>query len=310
MYVNAVGRYLGDANAGAVPSAARLAELSQSCAKSWKAYKKSKGKNFPHVWRAFLAANPICREGIAIRWGYQPALSPCGDANTGLLIDCWDAALQKGVNLNGMGALGISLTQGQLTRASRYYASLPHAQQKRLRNPTGYIFNGTRMVRNRNVGLGRLGQDDGFDFWDTPTDYLSTTTYTGPPLSSETWDMVSAGVPAAPDIFSTIDAGTTSLISPGGSSPAPLSDAWWNEIVSPSPTGAASPTSSIVSSVAALLKSATGGGGQQQQGQASAQPGARPPLQNSTLIPGVPNVILYAGGAFLLLIAMMGGRRR
>ena len=299
MYVNAVSRYLGDANGSPVPSAARLAELSKSCATQWKAYKKSKGKNFPHVWRAFLAANPICREGVAIRWGYQPALAPCGDANTGLLIDCWDAALQKGVNLNGLGALGISLTQAQLTRASRHYASLPHAQQKLLRNPTGYVFNGTRMVRNRTPGLGRLGQDD-IDDLDIPTTFgPGSPVYSneGSDYSLSPLSPIYGPFPGQNGVATV--AQNQALINAVNAVGASFPSA---------PSSTTSPIESLTASVASLLKAATGGGGQQ-TGQLPQQQ-ARTPLQTSTLIPGVPNIILYGGAAFLLLIAIMGGRRR
>ena len=123
MYVNTVSRSLGAAgtnasrvtqqSGGASPSAARLAEMLKACGKQWTAYKK-KNRKLPYAWRAFLAANPTCRAGVAVRWGWQPPADPCGDAQSGLLIDCWNAALQKGVNLNGMGDM---LTQAQLTAA-------------------------------------------------------------------------------------------------------------------------------------------------------------------------------------------------
>lgn len=306
MYVSTTARYLGDpmAASGMVePNPARLAELSKSCAAQWKAYQKAHRKNFPHKWRAFLAANPVCREGIAIRWGYQPPLNPCADANTGLLIDCWDAALQKGVTLNGLGA---QLTQAQLTKASKYYANLSHAQQVALRNPTGYIFNGKKMVRNRITGMGRMGQDDFSDTFDpsggfTDTSIFDTTSINaGVPYSTPV--DTSTGVPYSSQVLDNAPIALTPQVGSGG--PTPLSTAWWNQITSPSGSASSSnPLTSLVSAAGGLIAAATGGG-QNRVGPATSV------LQTSTVIPGVPNVILYGGAAFLLLAMVMGNKRR
>jgi hypothetical protein len=305
MYVRQTARYLGDPMRGSgmpAPSPARLAELSTSCAAAWKAYKKGKPKHFPHLWRAFLAANPICREGIAIRWGYQPSASPCGDANSGLLIDCWDAALQKGVTL---GSLGRALSQPQLDRAVRAYRNMGRAQQVALRNPTGYYFNGRRMVRNGWNNRLTLGQDDDFDvsqatdIFDTGTTSSSIPLY---PAVDPTSD-----VPYSQDILSNTAVQPITALPASG--PAPLSDAWWNQVTSPSSSASgssASPLTSLINAAGGIISSAVAPGssqvrtGQQQQN----------PLQNSTIISGVPNVIVYGAAAFLVLIMAMGGRRR
>jgi len=316
MYVSMIGRSLGDvtqASGMPQPSPARAAELSKTCATQWKAYQKAKGKNFPRPWRAFLAQNPACREGIAIRWGYQPENSnPCMDANTGLLIDCWNAALQKGVNLNGLGA---PMAQARLTQMSKWYGGLPHAQQKALRNPTGYVFNGTKMVRNRTRGLGAyrralgryLGQDDGSDF---TTDFTDITTM---PIGASTSSVlppystpvdISSGVPYSPDILAA--ASTPITASAATSGPAPLSDAWWNEILPGTTSSASSGTSllsQLLSSGTQLATAAIAPG-------TAAKPATTSALGASTIISGVPNIILYAAAGFLVLALFMGGGSR
>jgi hypothetical protein len=207
MYVNTTARYLGDptmATGMPQPNAARLAELSPACATQWKAYRKTKRKNFPHVWRAFLAQNPSCRSGIAIRWGYQPSVAPCGDARSGLLIDCWNQALQSGLSgFSRPGTLGQS--QSELDALSRWHQSVIHPGE-----------------------LHGLGQDDDLDLTppditlpptplSLPTDTIPLPTYTGPsygPISPAAISATGQATYQTAPISSSVTSTSASMVSP------------------------------------------------------------------------------------------------
>jgi hypothetical protein len=297
MYVNTVSRYLGDASAprrrsrfgSGGPSPARLKELSASCAKQWAAFQKSHPKKFPHLWRAFLATNPICRAGIQIRWGYTPETSdPCGDANTGLLIDCWNQALEQGLQGPSLRGLGVPITQAQLNSASTAYQRLLHP--------------------GRLAGYRGLGQDDGLDL--DPLDLNSVSTYSGVPYSPDILDSDSTGV-LAPDIESNISEGTDIFGIPvdNSSSAAGYPNFPSNLNLPGSPTGAATATS-ILQTIASTVQAAIAG---RPSVQVAGQGAQQQTQQAAGILPGVPNVILYAAGGLILLMIVAnsgGGRRR
>jgi hypothetical protein len=277
MYINQTARYLGNALASQAPSAKRVTQLSPACVKKWATYQKTKGSAFPHVWQAFLAQNPICRRGVEVRYGYQPSSAPCNGAASGLLIDCWNSALQTGLT-------GIPLNQAQLSRASRHYRKMSPAQQIAGWSRTGYVFNGKRMVRNT------LGQDGG-GFID-PAQLDVTTMDTSVPLFD-------------PSLPTAIDPGFTSGLGPlanqsAWSAPSsPLPSSWWN---APAVTSWLTPLANLSTTAASLITAAKGG-------PTSGVVLPNPALQTASMIPGVPNVILYGGAAVILLMLVMGRRR-
>lgn len=271
MYVATTARYLGDpAMTTPQPSVARLAELSPACATQWKAYRKTKRKNFPHVWRAFLAQNPSCRSGIAIRWGYQPSVNPCGDARSGLLIDCWNEALQSGLSgLSRRGSLGQS--QAELDVLSRWHQSIIHPGE-----------------------LHGLGQDDGEDISapdissvvsssPTPTlvaDTISLPTYTGPSYG-----------PISPSAISATGQGTYQT-TPGSSSATSIS------------TSAISPLANLATALTSLFKPSASAATAKTAGQSAGSAGS------SSLGGISPTILMLGGGFLLLMVLMMGMGRR
>jgi hypothetical protein len=145
MYVNTISRHLGDV---------RPDLLSSACRPLWARYKLAKGPNFPRIWEAFVAENPACRRGSEIRYGYQPSVNPCGDAQSGLLIDCWNRALQTGLSGFGRGSLGQS--QAELDVLSRWHQQVTHPKEI-------HPYPVTRHRRRSSQCQCGLGQDDVLD---------------------------------------------------------------------------------------------------------------------------------------------------
>ena len=117
MYLNTMARYLGDAEP------ATIATVRKRCTPRWQTYKVAHpGQR--HAWRLFLAANPSCRRPMPPVKAGLGTIMACNDANTGLLINCWDAALKK-----GLGNLGTAIDQAQLSRLSQAYQRWTHPQR-------------------------------------------------------------------------------------------------------------------------------------------------------------------------------------
>lgn len=122
MYVNTMSRHLGNIDV-------RPDLFSPACRPLWAHYKLAKGPNFPRIWEAFAAENPACRHGSEIRHGYRSG-NPCGDARSGLLIDCWNRALQKGLSgIGGFARGSLGQSQAQLDVLSRWHQTVTHPKE-------------------------------------------------------------------------------------------------------------------------------------------------------------------------------------
>jgi len=276
MYVNTMSRYLGDA--GAHPHL-----LSPACQTSWAAYKKAKGPRFPRIWEAFLAVNPSCRRSIAIRYGYQPSVDPCGDARSGLLIDCWNEALQKGLSgIGGFGRGSLGQSQAELDRLSRWHQTMTHPREI-------HPYPVTRHRRPSSTCQCGLGQDDGAPdisipsspMPSLPADTISLPTYSGPnygPIS-----------PAAIALSPSGSYQPTPGFSPSSSSPS---------LVSPLSNLATSIAKIFTPSGGSKSYYSSGGGGYSGSGGSS-----------SLSLGGISPTLLIGGVGVLLLFMIVSSKR-
>ena len=216
MYVNTMSRHLGDVRPDLV---------SPACRPLWARYKLAKGPQFPRIWEAFVAENPACRHGSEIRHGYRPSVNPCGDARSGLLIDCWNKALQKGLSgISGFGRHGsLGHSQAELDALSRWHQTVTHPKEI-------HPYPVTRHRRHSSTCQCGLG-DDGIDITapdisipsspmpSLPADNIPLPSYSGPTFGPISPAAIAAGGSGTYQ--------TTPGFSPGGASTsliAPLSN--------------------------------------------------------------------------------------
>jgi len=282
MYVNTMSRYLGDAP---------HRSLSRACQTSWAAYKKTKGANFPRIWEAFLAVNPTCRRSLAIRYGYQPSLDPCGDARSGLLIDCWNEALQRG--LSGISSLGrpggLGQSQAELDRLSRWHQMVIHPREI-------HPYPVTRHRRQGSTCQCGLGQDDGDGAPDIsipaapmpslPADTIPLPTYSGPNYG-----------PISPAAIALSPSGTyqpTPGFSPGSVSASP---------------SLVSPLSNLAASIAKVFTPSSSGSRSSYSSPGRSYSGGGGGSSSSLSLGGISPTLLLGGIGVLLLFVIVSGKR-
>lgn len=273
MYVNTMSRYLGDV---------RPDLLSPACRPLWARYKLAKGPQFPRIWEAFVAENPACRHGREIRYGYRSG-NPCGDASSGLLIDCWNRALQKGLSgIGGFGHGGLGQSQAQLDVLSRWHQTVTHPKEI-------HPYPVTRHRRQSSTCQCGLGQDDGAPdisipaspMPSLPADNIPLPTYSGPNYG-----------PISPAAIALSPSGTyqpTPGFSPGSASPSLVS-----------------PLSNLASSIAKIF---TPSGGSKSYYSSSSGGGYSGGGGSSSLNLGGISPTLLIGGVGVLLLFMIVSRR-
>jgi hypothetical protein len=275
MYLNTMARYLGDA--APAPEPAVIAITRRRCAPRWRKYRAAHPGQ-AHAWRLFLAANPSCHKPKVLV--PQPmaglgTIHACNDANSGLLINCWDAALKKGLS-----GLGTAVSQAQLSKLATAYQRL--VSPRRLAGLGKWVFSGNGMAWQPGMG------DDSTDApaWDPS--WLDAP-------SPQTPIVVPPSYVPAPDI-STIMASQ-----PPAKQPAWLTN-WINTPVLPTVTAQTLIAAAQLPNAPTNVKAAAA------QVQASgAGVSSLGSLFTGQMISGIPNYVLMGGG--LLVFVMISGKR-
>ena len=327
MYVSNTARYLGDSTVTAPPQFRGHAGTPQHCADLWRAAKcyhpqvtfADFQRKFPKCARTLACGDNRMPSGSvltidcptpsprALGNAYWDTIPACQDPPTGMLIDCWNAAVAKG--LNGLGQNQATLTRlstayQRLTRPDRLTGlGLIQAKPPYLPRPTPILPKPPYLPRPKGTLRGWVPKPGGGMRWVSLGD---TTDISIDPLSL----FSDAGTPA-PSGGTIVDAQGNIIPAPAwvvpSDIPPPIST-----ITTPSPIPSIlqnlQPTLPVVTAQT-LLAAAALPNAPAVVKQAAAQLPATSWFSQSTA--GIPNYLILGGGLFLMVVlASAGGRRR
>jgi hypothetical protein len=304
MYLTTTARSLGDGGTVTAPTT-KPRHPKESCAKKWREWKAANPKN-EHPWANFLRSHQKCAKHLhcgenRLHGGQivvidcpapkPPALgsayylgtsSACADAGTGMLADCWRAAVAKGLSGVDQATLTrLSTAYQRLTRPDRLAGWERTSRGMQWRGMSGvrlgsYIYTGPMPAVKKGqraptlIASGTLG--------DLPL-------YAQPATDASYDNYLEDDPVAAPD--------------PLTISPARKPPTWLTSFQAQLPLVSAS----------ALLQAAQLPNAPGIVRQAAAQLPAQSWFTQS-MIGGIPNYLLLGGGGLLLLLAAGGKRRR
>lgn len=279
MYLNTMARYLGD-----TAESTAIATVRRRCSPRWRTYKAAH-PNTAHAWRLFLAANPSCRKPpVPHTMTGLGTTAACNDANTGLLINCWQNAVKK-----GLGGLGTAVSQEQLTALSTAYQRL--TKPRRLAGLGNWVFTGSGMKWQPRLGdssLDTQGLIDDSSWLDNPPEI-------GAPQPAQTPLVVAPSYVPAPDISTVIASQQPSKIP--------------SSLINFQPTLPTVTAQTLIAAAALPNAPANVKAAAAQVSSSSAGLSSFSSLFTGQMISGIPNYV-FIGGGLLLVLMLSGGRRR